>query len=871
MNPAVMVVPLLLLTASSFAQVPDNWFPFVISELADDSIANVSSYSPSPAGADGFLQFRDGHFVDAKGSRVRFLATNCTFNGAFPDKDLAPKIAARMRSLGINCVRFHHMDNAYKPRGIWDAAFKDHQHMDAEQVDRLDWFIYQLKLNGIYSNLNLHVSRQFNDADGFTNTTPLNELTKYDKGVDYFQARMVQLQHDYARDLLTHLNPYTKTRYVDEPCIAMVELNNENSLLQFSYGSMLRGLPEPYKGELTGYWNAFLKAKYGSTGKLREAWDEGSAPLGAEMLRDNTFARGTAEWVLESRKRDTDVFEIVTDPQEGRVLHARLNTLGVNPWDFQIHQVGLTLEAGKTYTLSFKIKSNSPRTISVGARWDKEDWRSIGLSETVPADAQWRSYEMTFRARDVNPGHNRISFSCQNLLGDVWLAGVSLKPGGIRGLTPGESLEVASVSLPSPSATAAARRDWFAFIMDVERKYTQGFSEYLKQTLKLHAPVIDTQASYGGIGGVWRESQLDYVDMHAYWQHPSFPGKPWDGSNWFIGNTPMTDAMGRDNLTSLARFRVAGKAFTVSEYNHPAPSDYRAECMPMIAAFAAFQDWDGIFEFDYGTTPTDWSTAKVSGYFQMVTDPTKLAFFPVAANLFRRGDVSVAKEEVRLQVPKSQVLDLVAEHNNDIGGLYTKAGLPRIAALMHKLSVEFTDGGELQATAKWDDKPITGPVISDTEQIMWRCEDGKHNWFIVDTPKSIVILGRVGLEGAKMTLGDVQFEIGKTDTGWAAIALTSMDDKPIAESSKMLLVAMSKCENPGMVWDEQRKTVQNKWGTSPSIAEGFDLTVTLPGGRSLQGFALDGTGKPLAPLAVSGSRVTVVPPYKSAWFGITAR
>ena len=217
-----------LLAVHAFADAPAGWFPFAVGELSSDSLCNVSSYSLRPAGGDGFVQLRDGHFYDGHGRRLRFLGTNVTFGDAFPDKALAPRIAERMAALGINCVRFHHMDSQYKPRGIWDAAYKDKQHLDAEQLDRLDWFIYQLKQQGIYCDLNLHVSRHLTEADGVPNP---QGMPNYDKGVDNFNPRMIELQRNYARDLLTHLNPYTKTAYVSEPCVAMVEMNNENSLL----------------------------------------------------------------------------------------------------------------------------------------------------------------------------------------------------------------------------------------------------------------------------------------------------------------------------------------------------------------------------------------------------------------------------------------------------------------------------------------------------------------------------------------------------------------------------------------------------------------------------------------------------------------
>lgn len=41
---------------------------------------------------------------------------------------------------------------------------------------------------------------------------------------------MIELQKDYARQLLTHRNPYTGLEYRNDPAIVIVEINNENAL-----------------------------------------------------------------------------------------------------------------------------------------------------------------------------------------------------------------------------------------------------------------------------------------------------------------------------------------------------------------------------------------------------------------------------------------------------------------------------------------------------------------------------------------------------------------------------------------------------------------------------------------------------------------
>lgn len=51
---------------------------------------------------------------------------------------------------------------------------------------------------------------------------------------------------------------------------------------------------------------------------------------------------------------------------------------------------------------------------------------------------------------------------------------MGLKPGGVVGPPAGQTPQAASVALPSASSADPAQRDWLAFIMELERRYTQG-------------------------------------------------------------------------------------------------------------------------------------------------------------------------------------------------------------------------------------------------------------------------------------------------------------------------------------------------------------------------------------------------------------
>jgi len=240
----------------------DDMFPFQIPGLgapAKGSVVDVSWLNDGPAGQHGFVSVKEGRFVDGEGTRIRFLATNFTFASCFPDHEAAEQLAARLASLGINCIRFHHMDNQVAPRGIWKPNTPKRNELDPDQMDRLDYFIAALKRHGVYADINLHVSREYWEGedfpDGLSARQRQEHMPHYGKAVDKINDQMIRMQREYARMLLTHVNRYTKTAYAKEPCVAIVEINNENSLLQLK----MADLPEYYRNDILKKWNAWLR------------------------------------------------------------------------------------------------------------------------------------------------------------------------------------------------------------------------------------------------------------------------------------------------------------------------------------------------------------------------------------------------------------------------------------------------------------------------------------------------------------------------------------------------------------------------------------------------------------------------------------
>jgi len=239
--------------------------PFTIDwSRAGESVVDLSSFLEAPAGKDGFIRVEKDHLVKPDGQRFRTWGVNICGPHCFPPKEDAPAIAADLARYGINCVRFHHMDSRWG--NIFDPNREDTQRLNPATIDRLDFFVAELKKRGIYTNLNLNVSRQYKKGDGVRDYAILG----YGKGATYFNERLIELQKEYARQLLTHFNPYTKSEYRNEPAVAVVEMVNENSLVEAWVMGRLVGkddpkgdptwgpLPVSYAQELTEKYNAWL-------------------------------------------------------------------------------------------------------------------------------------------------------------------------------------------------------------------------------------------------------------------------------------------------------------------------------------------------------------------------------------------------------------------------------------------------------------------------------------------------------------------------------------------------------------------------------------------------------------------------------------
>ncbi len=842
-------------------------FPFSLPW--DDSQAtatSVASLNPAPLVPSHKLTPKNGHFYDSTGRRVRFVGVNIAGTSAFPPKSDAPKIAARLHKYGINLVRLHHMDASWAAPNLFNSKgrYTKTTTLDPQSLDRLDFFIAELKKNGIYVDLNLRVSREWLPGDGF----PKGTLPELGKVVAYFHPKAIALQRQFATQILTHKNPYTGLPLAKDPVLALVEFNNEDSLV--GSAGQAAALPPALRKPLENGWREYLATKYGTTEALKRAWG-GRAVLGQEQLK-----RPISAWSPETHEKTKMRLESVraarqTNAPIGDILYITgIKGDGTN-WHVQLHQTGLTLEAGKTYTIAFAARAASPRTVFINTRLNQAPWSMVGLDTSFGLDTQWKRFSFTFVANgNVAPDLCRLSLMVGDSEADIYLGEWSLRQGnGGISLPPGQSLEADNIELGQLSGSAAGI-DYTHYLMNVEDKYCEQMKSTIRAT-GCTAAVACSQASYGGIAGAYRESKLDWVDMHAYWQHPSFPGAAFDPNNYRIENTPMAASTGAGALDGLAMHRVQGKPFTVSEYDHPAPSEYSAELVPLIFAYAAWQDWDGVFLFSYETQKTD----HILGYFDQQLHPAKLGFLPAAAALFLRGDLAPAPNSILLTVPKNSVAAM-----KGLGTDYAFWGLMQTRFVQGQLqgAPEKADAlAFLTHRASLRFEPDPGPVALGVQNLkpqssgfVW---DHAAQQIRVDAPASKAMIGKLGGKAARVT-GFVA-EVASSVRNFAVLTLTARDGKPMEQSGSLLLTALDKAENTGLQWNAERTFAENAWGSGPTLIEVPTATVQIATkALKVTVWALDGTGRRVreVPARLENGTLTLAigPEFKTLWYEIVA-
>ncbi len=780
-----------------YDSVESPWLPVFTAEAAD-----------RPITAEG------PHFL-REGQPFRFWGVNLTTGANFPPKQLAPAIAARLHKMGINLVRLHHMDNNWT--SSQGNIFMDRKHntrqLNPQMLDRLHYFIAQLKRKGIYANVNLHVSREFRPADGM----PYADSLAGPKCYTMFDPRAIFLQKEYARKLLTATNPYTGLSLATDPAVAMVEITNENSIYQYWRYNALR--PFSQGGILTRYhsrmldslWNAFLHTKYGTDAALRAAWQGQGTGWGRELLTNGRFeaAAPLEGWDLEQHNGARATPTPTSAAYEGNyAVQLQIDQSSSEAWHLQWVQYELSLSRDSTYVVQFYARSDRKQTIEVALMQDHPpyDWYGGRVVQLTP---QWQHYTFQVRPYEDNQGGARITFSFGNAHGTIWIDSVSIRARTQTALHDDERLEDKNIRRirydERHTFTEARTIDMGAFYLQLQRQYYQEMYHYLKDSLKVRAPITGTNGLHG-LFETWSQQDLDYIDDHAYWDHPEFPNIPWDPWDWRIDNRPMYRDTGYGTLQYVfSGLAMADKPYTISEYNHCAPNVYQAEMLPLLTAYSALHGVDGIMWFDYiGGDPPDWTTDFVDNWFSLHRNTAVMAQMPLFAYAYRNGLIAESPQKLRIRYDSAFIYRLPLLDDAPSWELY----LPydRRHGSRQPIVIERFDADSSSIPAH---TVRNGAFWDHSQHIHW---DPTGGHFAIVSKRFETFAGDQPWHSPP---DSAVLEIVSLDD-FTLLSLLSTDGQSLSTAHRALLCITTNTQNTDMQWDGSH-TVHSQWGKPPTL------------------------------------------------------
>lgn len=348
------------------------------------------------------------------------------------------------------------------------------------------------------------------------------------------------------------------------------------------------------------------------------------------------------------------------------------------------------------------------------------------------------------------------------------------------------------------------------FGMKVYREYYRDMVDFLRNEIRTNALITDQNfLAYPNL--TFQRLEYDLVDEHLY-----------------CGKNSLRTRF--SYLNGSAR-RVFGKPFQISEFNFSYPAPNRSEGGIIYPAMAALQDWNGLYRFCHANRE-DLIFSPGTGLekWDMVNDPARNIPERIAAMIFLRRDVAPAPESVASIVGDASSFEPFQRFypaNTGAVVFSAKTGsvavaadgsrflnpLPQDAAGLVNLSTEYrrtlsslpvvpgNDPAAMERFAKQKKYALHAKEDSVTSSTGEIRADFKNGIFLLVTPRTEgIFFDRKGrIQGRCLSAGS---------DSQAAVAATSLDGKPLAESERVLLIHSTDMQNEGTVFsDDSMQTV----------------------------------------------------------------
>ena len=403
------------------------------------------------------------------------------------------------------------------------------------------------------------------------------------------------------------------------------------------------------------------------------------------------------------------------------------------------------------------------------------------------------------------------------------------------------------------------------FLADVEADFEARAVRFLREEVGLKAPLSNMSAwmQPPEYQGVLAGPTQDYVEGHAYCDHPSFPEKAW-GLPCRVGTeNPVRQrlhSMGFGAMGGTLK-RIFGKPFCVTEFNYCAPNPHRGAGGLLFGAEAAAQDWSGAWRFDWAATKQAIEAPETfyCGIFAISGDPLRQASERIAAALFLRGDLPPCADAYAVLLPPSKI-------TGSFDGQSTQLNTPW-PELTWRARLGTVWAEEAPSWAKWVDPypdyyKRKGPV-ADLPPRDDVALDREAGWFKVATPRTCAVFAeggvhtagcmRVSLVAFPPVSGPSALSQLSGDAVAATVWASSLDGEPLATSKHVLVGFLTDLRNTGEELEEEESAILvRKWGGPPHLVRAGKARVELAvGPGDWRCHALSQGGRRLAEVPVA--------------------
>lgn len=246
-------------------------------------------------------------------------------------------------------------------------------------------------------------------------------------GVNAWDAQLSQTNLSLKSGQAYYVSFWAKSETKSQITAAVI-----NSSTYFVYGSKTSQLTNTWTqydfnfqmpGNVTGSFNIDLG---GHTGKY--IFDDFQVAVPKQdnqnQVKNADFSAGVAEWIFNT----FSLAQASAAVKDGEFAVSITNG-GVNPWDIFVGQLGLTIEKGKEYIVSFDAYADTPRQISPIVGKNADPWTVYSGSNPIILTTKRHTYTYSFVMKDPTDYQARLGFDIGSSSADVFFDNIFLSRG----------------------------------------------------------------------------------------------------------------------------------------------------------------------------------------------------------------------------------------------------------------------------------------------------------------------------------------------------------------------------------------------------------------------------------------------------------